>query len=67
MEPLELIQVLLVVFGIIGPVVIGFYMLLFVWVKRCPLCGTKMKFRYRGGIVGYTCQKCRHFEIKVLK
>jgi len=67
METLELIKVLLVVFGMIGPIVIGLYMLLFVWVKRCPLCGTKMKFQYGRGVVGYTCKKCRHFEIKVLR
>jgi len=67
MESLELIQILLVVFGMIGPVVIGIYMVLFVWVKRCPLCGGKMKFRYNRGVVGYTCKKCRHFELKVLK
>ena len=67
MEMLELIKHLLVIFGMIGPIVIGLYMLFFVWVKRCPLCGKKMRFDYRGGIVGYTCKECRHFEIKVLK
>lgn len=67
MESLELIKTFLVVFGMIGPIVIGLIMSIFVWVKRCPLCGTKMEFKYKGGVIGRICKKCRHFELKVLK
>lgn len=67
MLDLELIKALLIVFGMIGPVIILLYMVVFAWRKRCALCGTKMDFKYRKGVVGYICPKCRRYEIKILK
>lgn len=65
MLTLEIIKVLLVVFGIIGPATIAIYMLLFVCIRRCPLCGAKMKVHYKGKYVdGYKCEECKHFEVK---
>lgn len=67
MLDLELIKILLVVFGMIGPIVIILYMIVFMWAKRCALCGARMSFKYRQGVVDYVCPKCRRHEINVLK
>jgi tRNA(Ile2) C34 agmatinyltransferase TiaS len=66
METLELIKSFIVIFGIIGPTIILFYMLLFISIKRCPLCGGKMEARYGSGVVGYTCKNCKNIELKIL-
>ncbi len=63
----DLIKHLLIIFGIIAPVIIAIYMLIFLLGKRCPLCGTKMKFLYKGNkVAGYFCPKCKHYEVKVM-
>ena len=67
MPNIELIKELIIIFGFIGPMIIAFYMIVFAWTKRCIICGAKMEFKYRKGIVGYACPKCRRLEIKVLK
>ncbi len=65
---IELIKQLLIIFGVIAPVIIAVYMLIFLLRKRCPLCGAKMKFLYRGNsVVGYYCPKCKHYEVKVIE
>ena len=59
---IELIQHLLIIVGIVGPIIIALYMLLFLLGKRCPLCGSKMRFNYKGdNVVSYTCDKCKHY------
>ncbi len=63
----DLIKHLLIIFGIIAPVIIAIYMLIFLFRKRCPLCGTKMKFIYKGDkVAGYFCPNCKHYEVKVM-
>jgi len=65
---IDLIKHLIIVFGIIAPVIIAIYMLIFLLGKRCPLCGARMKFIYKGDkVVGYLCPKCKHYEVKVIE
>lgn len=60
-KKISIILPLLVIFGMIGPAIIAIYMLGFMLVKRCPLCGGKMKISYKGKyIISYSCTKCKH-------
>jgi rubrerythrin len=59
------IKPLLIITGIIAPIIIASYMILFILVKRCPICGTKMKEIYEGkDWVVYKCPYCGKFESK---
>jgi len=65
---ISIILPLLVTFGMIGPGIIAVYMLGFMLVKRCPLCGGKMQTSYKGKfITSYTCVKCKHVAMEEKK
>ena len=62
---LNIIQSLLIVAGIIAPAIIAAYMILFLTMKRCALCGAKMKVTYKGkAFTEYKCTGCGRFETK---
>jgi len=64
----NIIKPLLIASGIIAPIVIAAYMILFVLVKRCPICGSKMKMEQQDeSWIVYKCSKCGHFETKEKK
>jgi len=61
----ELIKLLLIVVGIIAPVIIAVYIILFVLVKKCPLCGSKMKLEYKGKRrFVHQCSRCEYSETR---
>lgn len=67
-EKVSVIKPLLVISGIIGPAVIATYMILFILVKRCPMCGSKMNIEYKyDQVIGYRCSKCKYFKIEERK
>jgi len=67
-ETISIILPLLVAFGMIGPGIIAVYMLGFMLVRRCPLCGGKMTASYKGKyITSYSCTKCKHVTMEEKK
>lgn len=60
---INIVSVLLVVFGVLGPAIIAVYMLTFLLRKRCPLCGTRMNVDYKGkNFTTYRCPTCHYFH-----
>jgi hypothetical protein len=60
---INVISVLLVAFGILGPAIVAIYMLTFLLRKRCPLCGSRMAIDYKGkNFVTYRCPTCNYFH-----
>jgi hypothetical protein len=60
---INIVSVLLVVFGVLGPAIIAIYMLTFLLRKRCPLCGTRMNVDYKGkNFTTYRCPTCHYFH-----
>jgi len=61
----RIIKPWLVIIGVIAPMIVSAYMLFFLLLKRCPLCGARMKLvQEHGRIVGFSCPACGHFEVK---
>ena len=59
----NVVSVLLVAFGVIGPAIIAIYMLTFLLRKRCPLCGSRMNVDYKGkNFTTYRCPTCNYFH-----
>lgn len=60
---INVVSVLLVAFGILGPAIIAIYMLTFLLRKRCPLCGSRMEVDYKGkNFTTYKCPTCNYFH-----
>lgn len=61
----EIYSTYIIIFGIIAPLIIAVYMISFILVKRCPLCGSKMVTEYKGAyLISYRCPKCKHVVFK---